>query len=223
MLLVALPPFTDDPALILHLQGGGSDGMSCGQQQDDSRPVGQPGRGRRAAEDGFQFELFWQGKLEADWRFSSSHDTSSALSFRRRVPLYSLVLKSIKMVTLLCGTVLSAISRDLLCNDLMKRLDVLAVPLGAEPLHEVGLGSAAIRCNDRSLGVNPLGLDPIPPRALDRQATDEHPPLPRALGLPVGLTKPGGHCLTEVPTGIVPNPQEGRYCQVNENSSGDRR
>ena len=58
MLLVSLPPFTDDPALILHLQGGGGDGMSFGQQQDDSRPVGQPGSGRSAAEDGFQFELF---------------------------------------------------------------------------------------------------------------------------------------------------------------------
>jgi hypothetical protein len=53
MLLVSLPPFPNDPALILHLQGGGGDGMSFGQQQDDSRPVGQPGRGRSAAEDGF--------------------------------------------------------------------------------------------------------------------------------------------------------------------------
>jgi hypothetical protein len=82
MLLVALPPFTDDPALILHLSGRSGDGMSFGQQQDDSRSVGQPGRGRRAAADSFQFELFLQGKMEAYRRFSSSHDTSSTLSLR---------------------------------------------------------------------------------------------------------------------------------------------
>src|SRR5512144_1148059 len=37
MLLVSLPPFTDDPALILHLLGGGGDRMSFGQQQNDPR------------------------------------------------------------------------------------------------------------------------------------------------------------------------------------------
>ena len=82
MLLVAVPPFTDDPALILHLEGRGSDGMSFGQQQDDSRPVCQPGGDRSAAEDGFQFELFLQGKIEAYRRFSSSHDTASSLGFQ---------------------------------------------------------------------------------------------------------------------------------------------
>jgi hypothetical protein len=39
--------------------------------------------------------LFLKGKMDAHRRFSSSHDTSSDLSFQGGVPLYSLVLESI--------------------------------------------------------------------------------------------------------------------------------
>jgi hypothetical protein len=90
MLLVSLPPFTDDPALILHLPGSGGDRMSFGQQQNDPCPVGQPGGCRGAAEDGFKLELFLEGKMDAHRRFSSSHDTSSGLSFQGGMSLYPL-------------------------------------------------------------------------------------------------------------------------------------
>jgi hypothetical protein len=84
MLLKASPPFPDNPALILHLPGRGGDRTPFGQQQDNPRPVDQPGRRRGAAQDGFQFELFLAGKLDAHRRFSSSHDTSSSFGCQEK-------------------------------------------------------------------------------------------------------------------------------------------
>src|SRR5512138_123221 len=82
MLLKASPPFTDDSALILHLTGRSGDRTPFGQQQDKPRPVDQPSGRRGAAQDGFQFALLLEGKLDAHRRFSSPHDTASSLGFQ---------------------------------------------------------------------------------------------------------------------------------------------
>jgi hypothetical protein len=81
MLLKAPRPLPDNPALILHLSGRGGNRMPFGQQQDNPGPMNQPSGRRGAAQNGVQFQLLLDGKLDAHRRFSSSHDTSSGLSF----------------------------------------------------------------------------------------------------------------------------------------------
>src|SRR5919204_3817808 len=69
--------------------------------------------------------------------------------------------------------VASADSGDLFCNHLFEMLDVLAVEVGADPLDEFHFAQGAIRFNDGALGVDPLRLDSIQPRTLDRQSADQ--------------------------------------------------
>ena len=86
-------------------------------------------------------------------------------------------------------------------------LDVLAVEVGADPLDEFHFAQGAIRFNDGALGVDPLRLDSIQPRTLDRQSADQDSYSAFTLGLPVMGANPGANFLTEVPTGIVPDQQ----------------
>jgi hypothetical protein len=69
--------------------------------------------------------------------------------------------------------VLNAGSRDLFCNHLFKMLNILAREIGADTPDEFCFAQEPIRFGDCPLGVNPLWLDSIQPRALDRQLADQ--------------------------------------------------
>ena len=100
-------------------------------------------------------------------------------------------------------TVTSAGSRDLFCNRLFKMLNILAREIGADTPDEFCFAQKPIRFGDCPLGVNPLWLDSIQPRALDRQLADQDSHAPLTLGLPVMGANPRADFLAEVPTGVV--------------------
>src|SRR5919109_4118691 len=102
----------------------------------------------------------------------------------------------------------SAGSRDLFCNRLFKMLNILAREVGADTPDEFCFAQEPIRFGDCPLGVDPLWLDSIQPRALDRQLADQdsHAPLP--LGPPVMGANPRADFLADVPTGVVPHQQQ---------------
>src|ERR671914_676796 len=110
----------------------------------------------------------------------------------------------------------SADSDDLFCNHLFEMLDVLAVEVGADPLDEFHFAQGAIRFNDGALGVDPLRLDSIQPRTLDRQSADRDSYSAFTLGLPVMGANPGANFLTDVPTGIAPDQQQRRLARGRE-------
>src|SRR5512134_3673591 len=91
----------------------------------------------------------------------------------------------------------------------MKRFDVLAVEVGADPFTQFGLGQEVLRFNDRALGMNPVRLNPIQPRALNRQWTDHNPHAVGLRGLTVMNANPAAHFLAPMPTSIVPYQQQG--------------
>lgn len=66
-----------------------------------------------------------------------------------------------------------------------------------------------IRCSNRALAMDPLGLDPIAPRTLDRQGTPHHAAAAGLLAVPVVGLDPGTHRVADVPRGMVPAPQQG--------------
>src|SRR5512147_1146415 len=102
----------------------------------------------------------------------------------------------------------SACSRGLLCNDLLKRRDVLAVEVSVDMADEFGFTQEASRFDDRALGMNPARFDPIQPGALNRQLTDHDPHTTDPLGMAVMRPNPTADFLAEMPTGIVPHQQQ---------------
>src|SRR3982750_1855111 len=67
----------------------------------------------------------------------------------------------------------SAGSRDLFCNRLFKMLNILAREIGTDTPDEFCFAQEPIRFGDCPLGVDPLWLDSIQPRALDGQLADQ--------------------------------------------------
>ena len=68
-----------------------------------------------------------------------------------------------------------------------------------------------IRFRNRALAMGPFGLDPIEPRALDRQGTHHHTAAASLLDMPVVRLEPRPHGLADVPRGIVPDQQQGGF------------
>jgi hypothetical protein len=68
-----------------------------------------------------------------------------------------------------------------------------------------------IRFSNRSLTVDPCGLDPIEPRALARPGTHHHTAAACLLDVPVVRLEPRTHGLADVPRGIVPDQQQGCF------------
>ena len=68
-----------------------------------------------------------------------------------------------------------------------------------------------IRFRNRALAMDPFGLDPIEPWALDRQGTHHHAAAACLLDVPVVCLDPGPHGLADVPRGIVPDQQQGGF------------
>jgi hypothetical protein len=66
-----------------------------------------------------------------------------------------------------------------------------------------------IRFRKRALAMDPFGLDPIEPWALDRQGTHHHAAAACLLDLLVVCLDPGPHGLADVSRGIVPDQQQG--------------
>ena len=67
-----------------------------------------------------------------------------------------------------------------------------------------------IRCRNHARARDPFGLDPIEPRALDRQGTHRHPAAVSLRDRPVVRLKPPPHGLADVPRGLGPDqPQDG--------------
>ena len=99
----------------------------------------------------------------------------------------------------------SAGSRDLFCNRLFKMLNILAREIGADTPDEFCFAQEPIRFSDCPLGVDPLWLDSIQPRALDRQLAEQDSHATLTLGLPVMGVNPRADFLADVPTGMVPH------------------
>ena len=68
-----------------------------------------------------------------------------------------------------------------------------------------------IRFSNRSLAMDPFGLDPIEPWALARQRTHYHAAAACLLDVPVVHLEPRTHGLADVPRSIVPDQQQGRF------------
>src|SRR5262245_53018565 len=69
-------------------------------------------------------------------------------------------------------------------------------------------GQLAGRLNDRPLAVQPLRLDRVQPRRLDRQPTDADLAAALPLDLAVVRPDPAPYALADVPTGVVPDQHE---------------
>src|ERR671915_1571400 len=105
------------------------------------------------------------------------------------------------------GRVPNAGSRNLFCNRLFKMLNILAREVGADTPNELCFAQEPIRFGDCPLGMDPLWLDSIQPRALDRQLADQDSHAPLTLGPPVMGANPRVDFLADMPTGIVPHQQ----------------
>ena len=68
-----------------------------------------------------------------------------------------------------------------------------------------------IRFRNRALAMDPFGLDPIEPGALNRQGTHHQATAAGLLDVPVVRLEPGPHGLADVPRGIVPDQQQGGF------------
>jgi hypothetical protein len=68
-----------------------------------------------------------------------------------------------------------------------------------------------IRFRNRALAMDPFGLDPIEPGALNRQGTHHHATATGLLDVPVVRFEPGPHGLADVPRGVVPDQQQGGF------------
>lgn len=68
-----------------------------------------------------------------------------------------------------------------------------------------------IRFSNGSLAMDPFGLDPIEPGALARQGTHYHTTAAYLLDVPVVRLEPRPYGMAEVPRGIVPYQQQGRF------------
>lgn len=82
-------------------------------------------------------------------------------------------------------------------------LNILAREVGADTPHEFCFAQEPIWFGDCPLGVDPLWLDSIQPRALDRQLADQDSHATLTLGLPVMGANPRADFLADVPTGVV--------------------
>src|SRR5215208_598569 len=86
-----------------------------------------------------------------------------------------------------------------------------AVKGRADPLGQVAGGQQAVGFDDPALAVDPLRLDRVQPRRLERQvAVDDPDPAAEPLDGPIVLPDPGADRLADVPGGIVPDQQQGR-------------
>src|SRR5712691_5769519 len=83
---------------------------------------------------------------------------------------------------------------------------VSTVEMLADPVGQLGGRQQPSRLDNRTLAVQPLGLDRVEPWALARQVAhqDAHTPA-RPFDLTVVLPDPGAHELADMPGGIVPN------------------
>ena len=68
-----------------------------------------------------------------------------------------------------------------------------------------------IRFSNRALTVDPCGLDPIEPGALDRQRTHHHAAAACLLDVPIVRLEPCPHGLADVPRGMIPDQQQGGF------------
>src|SRR5205823_13692763 len=87
-------------------------------------------------------------------------------------------------------------------------LNILAREIGADTPDEFCFAQEPIRFGDCPLGVDPLWLDSIQPRALDRQLADQDSHATLTLGPPVMGANPRADFLADVPTGVVPHQQQ---------------
>jgi hypothetical protein len=99
----------------------------------------------------------------------------------------------------------SAGSSDLL----FKGLALLTTVVGAHSGLDFGGRQFALRLHDGLLAVHPFGLDRIQPGALGGQVAGHDPHAAVPLRLPVMGLDPGPHPLAGVPTGVVPDQQQG--------------
>jgi hypothetical protein len=67
----------------------------------------------------------------------------------------------------------------------------------------------SIRFSNRALTMDPFGLDPIEPGALDRQRTHHHAAAACLLDVPMVRLEPRPHSLADVPRGMIPDQQQG--------------
>jgi hypothetical protein len=87
-------------------------------------------------------------------------------------------------------------------------LNILAREIGADTPDEFCFVQEPIRFGNCPLGVDPLWLDSIQPRALDRQLADQDSHATLTLGLPVRGANPRADFLADVLTGVVPHQQQ---------------
>ena len=81
---------------------------------------------------------------------------------------------------------------------------------GTDPLRQFVGGEQTCGLDHPFLAMQPLGLNGVQPRALDRQGTGEQAhALARLLDLAVVRAQPGAHDLAVVPGGVVPDQQHG--------------
>ena len=89
----------------------------------------------------------------------------------------------------------SAIPQDLLCNGFQQ----LTVIIGTNPMLQFCDTQLAIRFRNRALAMDPFGLAPIQPGALDRQGTHHEATAAFLLDAPVVRFAPRPHRLADVP------------------------
>src|SRR3954447_22865764 len=79
----------------------------------------------------------------------------------------------------------------------------------AYPLGKLVGSEEPVRLYDLALGVYPLGLDGVKPRApLRKQATDDPHPLAALFDAAVVFPEPPSHLFGEVPRSVVPDEQQ---------------
>src|SRR6266566_1622651 len=97
-------------------------------------------------------------------------------------------------------------SRNFLC----KRLQLFTTEVVTDALPEHFRGQEPSRLDNRSLAMDPLGLNPVEPWTLDGQPARDDAYATFAgssllLHRLIVLAQPGSHLLTHVPGGVIPN------------------